>query len=234
MKEKANQHKAKQRQQSMSTKKLKPKCIFFDLDGTIVDSREAYYEAAQTAFQAMGQKPLEKEASLEIPRRLEKKQPINDLIKGDTPRFLQIYLKAYYDITTEKTKPLPNISAVLELLSAKAKLALITMRCVPKESIIKELELFGIAKYFAYVVTALDTNKPKPSPEALLACVNVLNVQMCDCVIVGDSVNDIKAGKAAGAKTVAVLSGIFSREDVAKENPDLIIKDATMLPSFIE
>ena len=218
----------------MSTKKLKAKCIFFDLDGTIVDSREAYYEAAQTAFQAMGQKPLEKEASLEIPRRLEQKQPINDIIKGDIHEFLRVYLKAYYDITTEKTKPLPNISAVLELLSAKAKLALITMRCVPKESIIKELELFGIAKYFAYVVTALDTNKPKPSPEALLACVNVLNVQMCDCVIVGDSVNDIKAGKAAGAKTVAVLSGIFSREDVAKENPDLIIKDATMLPSFIE
>jgi hypothetical protein len=30
------------------------------------------------------------------------------------------------------------------------------------------------------------------------------------------------------------LSGIFSREDVAKENPDLIIKDATALPNFIE
>jgi phosphoglycolate phosphatase len=234
MKERANQHKVKQRQQSMSAKKLKAKCIFFDLDGTIVNSREAYYEAARTAFQAMGQKPPEKEASLEIPRRLEQKQPINDIIKGDTHEFLRVYLKTYYSITTEKTKPLPNVSTVLELLSGKAKLALITMRCVPKESIIKELELFGIAKYFSYVVTALDTHKPKPSPEALLTCVNALDVQMCDCVIVGDSVNDIKAGKAAGAKTVAVLSGIFSLEDVAKENPDLIIKDATALPNFIE
>jgi phosphoglycolate phosphatase len=234
MKERANQHKVKQRQQSMSAKKLKAKCIFFDLDGTIVDSREAYYEAARTAFQAMGQKPPEKEASLEIPKRLEQKQPINNIIKGDTHKFLNVYLKTYYSITTEKTKPLPNISTMLELLSANAKLALITMRCVPKESIIKELEIFGIAKYFSYVVTALDTHKPKPSPEALLTCVNALGVQMCDCVIVGDSVNDIKAGKAAGAKTVAVLSGIFSREDVAKENPDLIIKDATALANFID
>ena len=218
----------------MSVMKLKAKGIFFDLDGTIVDSREAYYEAAQTAFQAMGQEPLEKEASLEIPRRLEQKQPINDLIKGDARKFLRVYLKAYYSITTEKAKPLPSVSTALETLSTKAKLALITMRSVPKESIINELEGFGIAKYFTYVVTALDTHKPKPSPEALIKCVKALDVQICDCVIVGDSISDVRAGKAAGAKTVAVLSGLFSRQELAKENPDLIIKDATALPNFIE
>jgi HAD superfamily hydrolase (TIGR01509 family) len=234
MKEKANQHKAKQGQQSMSVTKLKAKGIFFDLDGTIVDSREAYYEAARTAFQAMGQEPPETGAALEIPRRLEQKQPINDIIKGDTHKFLHVYLKTYYSITTEKTKPVPNISTALEILSTKAKLALITMRSVPKESIIKELERFSIAKYFTYVVTALDTHKPKPSPEALIKCVKALDVQICDCIIVGDSINDIKAGKAAGAKTVAVLSGLFSREDFVKEHPDLIIKDATSLPNFIE
>ena len=218
----------------MSVMKLKAKGIFFDLDGTIVDSREAYYEAAQTAFQAMGQEPLEKEASLEIPRRLEQKQPINDLIKGDARKFLRVYLKAYYSITTEKAKPLPSVSTALETLSTKAKLALITMRSVPKESIINELEGFGIAKYFTYVVTALDTHKPKPSPEALIKCVKALDVQICDCVIVGDSISDVRAGKAAGAKTVAVLSGIFSRQELAEEHPDLIIKDATALPNFIE
>jgi HAD superfamily hydrolase (TIGR01509 family) len=225
---------AKQGQQSMSADKFKVKGIFFDLDGTIVDSREAYYEAARIAFQAMRQEPLEKEASLEIPRRLERKQPINGVIKGDAHKFLRVYLDAYYSITTEKTKPLPNVSTALETLSRKAKLALITMRAFPKENIIKELEGFGIAKYFTYVVTALDTLKPKPSPEALIKCVKALDVQMCDCVIVGDSISDIRAGKAAGTKTVAVLSGIFSRQELAEENPDLIIKDVTELPAFIE
>ncbi|MBN1245645.1 HAD family hydrolase [Candidatus Bathyarchaeota archaeon] len=218
----------------MSVTKLEAKGIFFDLDGTIVDSREAYYEAARTAFQAIGQKPPEKEAALEIPRRLERKQPISDIIKADTHKFLPVYLEAYYSITTEKTKPLPNVSTALETLSAKAKLALITMRSVPKESLIKELEGFSIAKYFTYVVTALDTHKPKPSPEALIKCVKALDVQICDCIIVGDSVSDVRAGKAAGAKTVAVLSGLFSRQELAEENPDLIIKDVTALPNFIE
>ena len=215
-------------------KRLKVDSLFFDLDGTIVDSREAYFEAAKIAFHTLGQKIPEKKASLEIPRKLERKQPINDIIKGDLHEFLGVYLNAYYSLTEEKTKPVPNISSTLENLSAKAKLALITMRTVPREKIIKELEKFNIAKYFAYVVTALDTNKPKPSPEALLKCGSVLNVQMCNCIIVGDSISDVRAGKAAGSKTVAVLSGLFSYQELLREKPDLIIKDVTSLPSFIK
>jgi HAD superfamily hydrolase (TIGR01509 family) len=182
----------------------------------------------------MGQKIPEKNAALEIPRKLERKQPIQDIIKGDLHEFLGTYLNAYYSLTEEKTKPLPNISSTLEKLSAKAKLALVTMRTVPREKIKKELEKFNIAKYFAYVVTALDTNKPKPSPEALLKCGSALNVQMCNCIIVGDSISDVRAGKAAGSKTVAVLSGLFSYKELLREKPDLIIKDITSLPSFIK
>jgi len=218
----------------MSVGKLKVEGIFFDLDGTIVDSREAYHEAARIAFQTMGQEMPEKEAVLEIPRKLEQKQPINDLIKGDLQKFLSVYLNAYYSITKEKTKLIPNVSTTLETLFTKAKLALVTMRAFPKENIMKELEVFEIAKYFSYVVTALDTHKPKPSPEALMKCAKVLNVQICDCVIAGDSISDIRAGKAAGVKTVAVLSGLFSRRELAEEKPDLIIKDITALPKFVE
>ena len=234
MKETVTQQKAKQRQQEMSEAKLKAKGIFLDLDGTIVDSREAYYEAARTAFQAMGQKPPEAEATLEIPRRLERKQPLGDMIKGDTQKFLDVYLRTYYSITKEKTKLLPNVSTALEILSKKAKLALITMRSVPKENIVNELKHFGIAQYFTHIVTALDTRKPKPSPEALIKCVKAIDVQICDCIIVGDSISDIRAGNAAGAKTAAVLSGLFSREELAKERPDLILKDVNVLPKFIE
>jgi len=218
----------------MSEAKIKAKGIFLDLDGTIVDSREAYYEAARTAFQAMGQKPPEAEATLEIPRRLERKQPLNDVIKGDPKKFLKIYLQTYYAITPEKTKLFPNVSATLNTLSEKAKLALITMRAVTKENIINELEHFGVAKYFTHVVTALDTHKPKPSPEALIKCVKAIDAQICDCIIVGDSISDIKAGKAAGAKTAAVLSGLFSQKELAKEKPDLILKDINMLPNHIQ
>jgi phosphoglycolate phosphatase len=218
----------------LSLAKLRAKGIFLDLDGTIVDSREAYYEAARTAFQAMRQKPPKAEAMLEIPRRLELKQYLSDITKSDTRKFLEVYLRTFYAITPEKTRLLPNVSFTLKALSKKAKLALITMRSVIKENMIKELEQFGIAKYFTHIITALDTDRPKPSPDALIECVKAMEAQVCDCIIVGDSISDIKAGKAAGVKTVAVLSGLFSKEELAKEAPDLILKDVNMLPYFIQ
>jgi HAD superfamily hydrolase (TIGR01509 family) len=218
----------------MSETKLKAKGIFLDLDGTIVDSREAYYEAARTAFQAMGQKPPEPKATLEIPRRLERKQPLNDIIKGDTQKFLKIYLQTYYAITPQKTKLFANVPTTLNTLSKKAKLALITMRAVKKANITNDLEHFGIAKHFTHVVTALDTHKPKPSPEALIKCVKAIDAQICDCIIAGDSISDIKAGKAAGAKTAAVLTGLFSQQELTKEHPDLILKNINKLPNHIQ
>jgi HAD superfamily hydrolase (TIGR01509 family) len=217
----------------MNQDRLKAKGIFLDLDGTIVDSCQAYLEAAQTAFKAVGQKMPEMKAALEIPRRLEQGLSINDLINCDREKFLAVYLKAYYSTTKLKTRLIPNVACTLEVLSAKAKLALITMRYVPSKAIIEELSYFGIAKYFTHVVTAMDTPKPKPSPEALIRCVKALDVDICECVIAGDSVNDIRAGKAAGAKTVAVLTGLFQCEELAMECPDLILPNITKLPQFI-
>jgi phosphoglycolate phosphatase len=213
---------------------LKAKGIFFDLDGTIVDSTKAYIEAARIAFETMGQTPPANETILEIPKRLEQGLSITDITNGDSERFLSVYMKTYYSITQQKNKLIPNVSVTLKALSEKNKLALITMRYVPKQAIIKELEFFGISKYFSRVVTAQDTFKPKPSPEAIISCVQALDVEVCDCITAGDSVNDVRAGKAAGARTVAVLSGLFRSEELVKEDPDLILNDITVLPKFIK
>lgn len=213
---------------------LKPKGIFLDLDGTLVDSTEAYLEAARVSFRAIGQAAPPNETALEIPRRLEQGFSITDITNGESKRFLRTYLKTYYSITPQKTRLIPNVSATLEALSKKSKLALITMRYAPKQKIIGELEFFGISRYFSCVVTALDRFKPKPSPEALLSCVETLGVEIGDCVMAGDSVNDVRAGKAAGARTVAVLSGLFESVELAKEKPDLILNDVTALLNFID
>lgn len=218
----------------MNGKRWTAKGIFLDLDGTIVDSTEAYMEAARIAFKAAGKKTPESKILLEIPRRIEQGLSINDLTGVDPKRFLQAYLKAYYSITEAKTKLIPNVCGTLEALSKKAKLALITMRHVPNQVMLKELDYLGISQYFTQVVTALDTSKPKPSPEALIGCVKALDLEMCDCIITGDSVNDVRAGKAAGAGTVSVLSGLFQREELAKEYPDLILPDVNSLPEFIK
>ena len=218
----------------MNQKRLKAKGIFLDLDGTLVDSSGAYVEAGRIAFQAMKKKPPETKVLLEIPRRIEQRLTIDDLTHSDSKQFMQFYLKAYYSVTEAKNKLMPNIVETLQTLSEKAKLALITMRYCPNRVIQKELDYFGIAKYFTYIVTAMDTTEPKPSPEALIQCGEALNLEMCDCLIVGDSVNDVRAGKAAGARTVAVLSGLYTHEELIREFPDLILPDVTTLPEFVK
>jgi HAD superfamily hydrolase (TIGR01509 family) len=218
----------------MKVNGLKVKGIFLDLDGTIVDSKAAYIETAKRTFQAIGQKPPKNRLALEIPKRLEQGLTIGDITNSDSKKFLKIYYQTFYSISQEKTKLIPNVSKTLETLSQKAKLALITMRYAPSEAIMKELECFGISKYFTHVITAMDTNKPKPSPEALVKCVEAFDIEMCSCLIAGDSVNDVRAGKAAGAATVAVLSGLYKCEELVKECPDLILKDVTELPAYIK
>lgn len=218
----------------MQHPKFKAKGIFLDLDGTIVDSTSAYIEAAKIAFQAVGRPIPPIEVLLELPKRVEQGRCIDDISDGTTDEFLPVYLDAYHAITEKETKLFPNIAYTLELLSKKAKLALITMRHVPNEILQKELDTHGIAKYFTHVVTALDTDKPKPSPEALIRCVEALDVDMQDCIMVGDSINDLRAGKAAGAKTIGLLSGLYSKEELEREKPDLILPDVNALPEYIE
>jgi phosphoglycolate phosphatase len=204
-----------------------------DLDGTIVDPHQAYVEAAQTSFKAIGQEVPEMKVMLDIPKRVEQGLAIDDLIQGDVKKFKVVYFQAYHVLTEEKTRLLPNVSKTIELLSLKAKLALITMRHVSNQVVVKELDKFGVGKYFSSVMTAFDTVKPKPHPEAIFKCVQNFKVELCDCLIAGDSVNDIRAGKAAGIKTVGVLSGLYGYQELAKEDPDMILSDLTKLPDAI-
>ena len=214
--------------------RLRVKAIIFDLDGTLVDSRGAYRKAAEVAFASVGREKVDGRIVMEIPRRLEENLPIEDLISGvDVKRFKEIYLRAYYGATAEKTRPFPNVAATLERLSSRAALAVTTRRNVPEVEVRRELAKFGLAKYFRKIVTSQDTLKPKPSPEALIKCGEHLGVGMSDCAVVGDSVSDVRAGKRAGAHTVAVLTGIFTREELEREKPDLVLQDVGELPEFL-
>lgn len=177
--------------------------------------------------------------AFEVARRLEQDLPIDDLfVKFDLgaeveERFLPAYLNAYYSAVISKSRLFPDAKVTLELLSQHFLLALITLRYVVKEQVVDELKHLGIRRHFRVVVTALDVKKPKPFPDALLAAAEKLRVPIKECAIVGDSVVDVRAGRAAGAVTVAVLTGLFSRVQLEKEKPDLIVKDVGSLPNYL-
>jgi len=216
------------------------KALLIDLDGTIVDSHEALTEAGRAGFAALGMPNFnDDKIAFEVARRLEQDLPIDDLFfrfhtgREVEEKFLAAYLDAYYSAVMFKSKPFPKAKKTLQALSMHFPLALITLRYVVREQIIDELEHLGLRKFFRVVVTALDVEKPKPSPDALLFAARKLRVPISECAIVGDSIVDIQAGKAAGAKTVAVLSGLFNMKELEAQRPDLILENITVLPRHL-
>jgi HAD superfamily hydrolase (TIGR01549 family) len=217
----------------MHNNKTDIKGILFDLDGTILDTKSAYIEAGKIAFEAINVDVPEEEKLLEIPKRIEQKKSFEDLVKRYRREFLKSYLNTFYRISASKTKPLPGAEETLEILSRNFRLAVITMRFMTGKEIVNELRQFKLDKYFVHVVTALDTSKPKPSPESLIRAVSAIDVDMCECVIVGDSIVDIQAGKAAGIQTIAVLSGLYTYEELVRFEPTCIVKELSELPELI-
>jgi len=214
--------------------------LLIDLDGTLVNPKKALLEAATAGYVAIGANQFDARVGIEIARRMEQRLPIHDLFNpkyrepSDLKKFLSAYIDAYYISTMTMAIPLPKVYETLQTLSQNFPLGLVTLRSIPKKQITKELAQLKFLKYFKTVITTMDVKKPKPFPDAVTKGAKQLGVSTNYCAVVGDSVVDIKAGKAAGTKTIAVLSGLYKKEELEKEKPDLIIKNINHLPKHLQ
>lgn len=220
----------------MTRQKLKAKALLVDLDGTLVDSVEAFEAAAKAALTAFGCSQGSENPGLEIARRLQRNLPLDDFFDengvdvASREKFLKLFLQSFYSMATSMTRLLPGVDKALDKLSRNFVLALITRRLVSRMEVEKELRRLGLDRYFRTVITALDVVRSTPFPDAVLKAAEELGVPVSDCVVVSDSGVDIQAGKCAGAKTVAVLSGLFDEEELEREKPDIILEDINRLP----
>jgi phosphoglycolate phosphatase len=220
--------------------KISARALLIDLDGTLVNPTQALLEATTAGFIAIGATTYDPRIGVEIAKRMEQNQPVHDLLSPEhrKPRvikkFLHAYIDAYYVSTINKAIPIPNVYETLQTLSQTMPLALVTLRSIPKKQITKELQKLKLLSYFQTVITAMDVKKPKPFPDAVIKAAQQLGVQVRHTAIIGDSIVDIQAGKAATAKTVAVLTGLYTRKELEEENPDLIIPDINHLPQHIQ
>jgi phosphoglycolate phosphatase len=230
------------RKQCRLTKRerLRVKALLIDLDGTIVDITEPCLEAAEEAASTLRLYNIDTKIGLEIAKKLQSNLPLDEVFakfgidKSIGKEFLKAFLNAWYTIAPMKSTMLPKVHITLQKLSEHFKLALITRRNIPKEPIMRELERLGLTQFFKFIMTSKDVEEPKPSPQAFAKAANQLSVPIHDCAVVGDAIVDIQAGKSAGAKTIAVLSGLFTREELSKQKPDLIIRDINALPDFLQ
>ncbi|MCL5266068.1 MAG: HAD family hydrolase [Chloroflexi bacterium] len=208
------------------------KAVIFDMDGTLVDSLKAYQVAFNNGVAKFGLPPV---ALREIADRLNDgmllEQIIVDLFPDhDDPAFLKAcreeIFSAFRDVTEDKTPLLPGTKEVLRTLRAKGmKIGLATGRTTPSERVKNWLENIGIGEFFDVIVTSDDVAERKPAPDCVVECARLLGVPTAECLMVGDSLADISAAKAAGASVVAVLTGVAGQERLSAAEPMAVLKD---------
>jgi phosphoglycolate phosphatase len=220
--------------------RIRAKALLIDLDGTIVDIAEPCHEAAEQAAHRLGLRNIDAKIGLTIAKTLQSSHSIDEAFqklsadKKVSKDFVKAFLDSWYTLAPTRTCLLPKVASTLKIVSKRWALALITRRNMPKEPIRKELQRLGLTPFFKVIITSQDVDEPKPSPQAYVKAANQLGVPIRNCAVVGDSTVDIQAGKSAGAKTIAVLSGLFSRDELERLEPDLILRDLSALPDFLE
>jgi predicted PurR-regulated permease PerM/phosphoglycolate phosphatase-like HAD superfamily hydrolase len=91
------------------------------------------------------------------------------------------------------------------------------------------VERFGLQDHFGAIVTRQDVRRLKPHPESIVRAAEQLGYSPEQCIVVGDTIVDIQAGKRAGALTVAVLCGFGERAELERVGPDLVIESTAHL-----
>ena len=195
--------------------------IFFDLDGTLIDSRERLHAlfqhlvpASDLTFEAYWNYKRNK---IDHKKILETKYFYSeqDIVNFQKNWMDKIELSEWLSFD----KPFKGITAYLVELKRQHDLYLVTARQFEK-NVLTQLVNFGWINIFTKVlVTAQKTEK-------IDLINNVLATNSSDW-FVGDTGKDIETGKSLGMQTAAVLSGFLNREKIMEYNPDLIINSVT-------
>ena len=75
--------------------------------------------------------------------------------------------------------------------------------------------------------------RKKPAPDPILRAASALGVQASECAVVGDTENDVRAGKAAGARTIGVTWGYGTRARLEAAGVDYLIETPEALPPLL-
>lgn len=115
-----------------------------------------------------------------------------------------------------------GVRELLTDLAARFPLAVISAR--PRRGTMGFLDHFGLTPCFKAIATGQTTARTKPFPDPIFWAAKQMGVRPENCLMVGDTTVDIRAGKAAGAQTVGVLCGFGERPELARAGADLILE----------
>lgn len=196
----------------------------FDLDNTLIDSEKVSVFSYNYAFKKSGFREVEFEKLVKLLGR-----PHGEIIKMLTKcRDMKVIEKINRDHHrtiikyADKAKVLPGVEYTLRQLKKSYELAIISN--ASHKNILALLRGAKLDKrLFNILIGNDDVEKSKPWPDEILKAEKLLHHEAK--FMVGDSIYDVIAGKRAKVKTIAVLSGRYSRSQLRRYKPDYIIKE---------
>jgi HAD superfamily hydrolase (TIGR01549 family) len=126
---------------------------------------------------------------------------------------------------------IPGTRASLERLSGHFPLSVISAR--GEAGTMSFLDYHGLSGLFECIAGGQTTTHTKPWPDPVFWCAEHMGVPPENCLMIGDTTVDIRAGKAAGGQSVGVLSGFGSPRELARAGADLVVEDVAALTEIL-
>jgi HAD superfamily hydrolase (TIGR01509 family) len=190
--------------------------VLCDIDGTLVESNWLHAEAWQVAFGVIGihleleaiRKQIGKGGDELIPVFVPwwKRKHVEEPLKTFRS---YIFRKDYLN----RVKPLPQVREfLLRLRRSHIRLALATSANEPEIADYKRIA--NIEDLIEDQTSADDAPKSKPHPDIFTAALHSLELSPSKCLALGDTPYDAEAAGLAGLRTIGVMTGGWSREEL--------------------
>ena len=197
------------------------KYIFFDFDGTLVNSMEGTRKSAEYALKKIIE-DNEDLGKLFCGPTLKQSFESFALNNEQINRAIELYRIYQAENTIEINTLYDGIKILLKNLKKNNKiLILVTVKY--EKTAIKILKHLGIFKYFDYIFGTTGNSQDKVF---LLkkACESIDSLNLSECIMIGDRISDIHAGKLNNMDTMGVLYGMENREDLIKSESTYLIE----------
>lgn len=206
------------------------RAVLFDIDGTLLDTRQFIFKAYEYSLLTNYQKkiswndlaPLFGQSLVYTYSQL--------LPSGE----IEILCQSHHRFQLENlhlAAPYPNVVKTLQKLKENGfRIGTISNRA--SNTTIKTLQLTNLDQYIDVVISADDVKKQKPNKEGIVKALKVLKVKPAQAIFVGDTEVDILTGNNTKVRTVGVTYG-FLGEAIAKYNPDYLINEIGELPGIV-
>ena len=116
---------------------------------------------------------------------------------------------------------IPGVDKMLARLHGHYPMAVVSAR--DEDGTMAFLGQFNLANFFDVIVTGLSAPHTKPYPDPILLAAKKMNVPPENCLMIGDTTIDIRAGKSAGTQTVGVLCGFGEEPELKQFKADMIL-----------